>query len=1328
MDIPKRPQLSREGLGTIPQRPVLSRDRVYKETAFPETKPQEVQPPEPPPEPVKPEWRVKDDFGWLLNLPESTLKLAKSMVWDLPKAAITSAIHYGKDPGQYTKDLNLMFAKNNGLGGFFKDSFTNYYAKDFWKNFNEDPAQAFSDFAAIVSLGGTAGAKLAGVAGKVAVKSSGMAARPFLRNAAKVAGTAEAVAEVGNYADPLQWIAKGTARAAKPLLTGLGFDHHSPDIAHISARLASQQALQSNAELVGVITGKLKPVENALLERNIRWGWAHELETLGSDVTSTVGKRWKTWREAITNGDEPLFKSLFKMDDETAKTANAVKASEYSKEHWKELGLDGPKTPIETRAMMDAGQINPTFMSSFRLQSKDARLADMLMKGNYRGGFLARMEKMRGGGLVERDMNKVMARQIMNKHDALFKLNLIKEVKGYLAERGEIHLRVPGDAMPVPQGYSLLQDAFYQKYFGDAAQSAGINMDFLSKTDDPVRGLAGAEQSWRQNHHLLKAVAQSGDVYVPTAVAAWLNRELAPISGAGAMLDKYTGKMKRMMTLFNPKFWPAVMFGNTTLGALYGASPDMARVASKFKGDMPMVLKNIAMAEKFLLNEGVGGRVVENFGRFAQWLDEIVRNPIFVAELAKNPQARMMFAGKSFFTSVQDVGRMVQHFGKTPELLGKTRVAIQELKNQLAVSIGEILTLKQREAISGMKLTKAAASEGRHTPMAPGYNELGQKIEAPERPVDVYPEGSGKAVASAPQETPFDPITGREIPRNEGKDILDPSYVADENPYKFIPEAYLQKVSAETDMVTGATRYVELSREETKAIANQFTVIADDLATLAKATDALRKTPGMVLRPGDFPFKAARNGDALVGKGGSDAMKAITEIAKDLKAQFTHLASKFNEAERIRKGFMEMVRYKALRKQPLQGKVADYHFAHPQDAPKPYDQYAGSGGSKTIVDGAVDVSKDPITGNTIVQTQDKHWYDVGGEKPVPLTPVQERMVTHATEAGNLEELRKSLEEDAIRKLAELGELQAKIPELRAHAAITDKAIDGSNRMFGSFAHLNPFERKILRRALPFYTFNKAMTMLAFRLPYLYPKRVFIGTHLAQAWWDLMGDDNEKMHPSLRNYVPVMALQDGSVVAISAGAINPMGGARMGSIGETPIPGFVNPLTAHPVIQLMLKMNGATPEWNAKPLSPGTYATRLDNGTVVQWTGKGFKTVVAQPSFIKGLFDLFPQAQLIDRLIRPYAQSDRGWLFNPDPISGPDGKPRYPKELADRLWSMVIPTTTYNPEEMRRGEAARMVAVMKSYQKDLKYATPVRRAQILEILSAWRDEKNRKWVQ
>ena len=252
-----------------------------------------------------------------------------------------------------------------------------------------------------------------------------------------------------------------------------------------------------------------------------------------------------------------------------------------------------------------------------------------------------------------------------------------------------------------------------------------------------------------------------------------------------------------------------------------------------------------------------------------------------------------------------------------------------------------------------------------------------------------------------------------------------------------------------------------------------------------------------------------------------------------------------------------------------------------------------------------------------------------------------------------------------------------------------------------------------------------MTQLAFHFPFSYPKRSFMYIHLARAWNDIMADENSFMPSWTKNYMPVMGLEDGSVVMIRLGSLGPMSNVRLNRLGEAPIPGIWDVVTQNPVLRVAFEMKGGIPEWSAKPLSPGNKAVRLDNGEVMEWTGTGFRKIVAQPNVFKSIAYLFPQAQLIDSVIHPYAQTDRGWLFQPDPMQGPDGKPRYPKALRDVIVSTVLaPSTAVKPDEMKRRERSNVALVVREYGRELRTASPDRRASLLESLKEWSNSQKK----
>lgn len=1162
-------------LPPVPNLPLPPKDFTIRRPV-----PREQEPSTPPPGPITPDddARHTDNFGWLKNLPKSTFDMTKSVVYDLPKAALTAAVTYARDPEQYQKDLSLVFAKNNGLGKMFRDQMTDYYTNDFWHNFNEDPARFLTDIAAVASLGGGTLAK-AGELGRVA----------------EVANIGKKIAQVGHYADPLTWVGKGASRAAAPIMEGLGFGKYSANLADIRAVLAANQSIDMNSEIAKHVFGNLNAADNQRLLRLLRWGERGEIAAAES-VNDVVGQRLKLWKDAITGGDEPLFKDLHLLDDKSAREANAVKMSEYSQTHHKELGLERPITPKEGLAMIEQGTHNPTFMSSYRMKAQAQDLFEAMNKASYRGGFWARFERAIGGGtnLVE-DVNEIQARQIASKHDALYKVKLARAVDALMAEKGE-RLFIPKDSgIAVPKGYAPLQGPFYEKYWSDVGRtgsnSADILRKFISEGKTPQEALAAARLAAENDPKLMATLSNTGDVYVPKHVAAWMNRELAPISPLGRIYDSTLARFKGLATVFNPRFWGSVIFGNSILGLVYGISPDYARIAYKYRDFLPPELRTVGRAEYFLAQRGIYSRVANNLGDFAQKLDNMFRLPMFAQELAKDSHVRMQVAGGNFFLSKDQIINAVKYYGGAQDRLMNTRLMINKLNSEIAAGFKDVNVTARKQEFLGQAVSRAASREGTGV-AAEGYDILGNKIQAE---IPAYPKES-PAVGGHPG-----PKTG---------------------------------------------------------------VQYDDQGNVVKSHKTIQ--------------------DPIYGEVSTKPIKPPKTSAGD-------------EAKQIDVN--------------LETGLKNPEFAEP--------------GTERVPSPPQNLELDELTGLRVDRQPELY----GGHEPgKPLTPRQEAIVRATDKYGNIGEALKSKQEDVIHKLAEIGELQKRIPGLAQDAEVANRAIEVGNRFYGSYLRLSPFERKSLRRLLPFYTFNKAMTMLAFRFPFLYPQRAFIGSHLAQAWNDIMADENSYLPARLRDYVPVMAREDGSVIGISSGMINPLSSAKVGDFAELPLPSVFNPLKSNPVIALVLKMNGAIPEWSGKPLSPGEYATRLDNGTVVQWTGKGFKTVIAQPSVFKSLADLFPQSQLMDRLVHPFAQSDRGWLFNPDPILGPDGKPRYPKELVDLVLSNIIPTSTYNLDEVKTQERGRMNAVMKSYEKDLRFATPVRREQILEILRGWANEKNRKWVQ
>lgn len=295
--------------------------------------------------------------------------------------------------------------------------------------------------------------------------------------------------------------------------------------------------------------------------------------------------------------------------------------------------------------------------------------------------------------------------------------------------------------------------------------------------------------------------------------------------------------------------------------------------------------------------------------------------------------------------------------------------------------------------------------------------------------------------------------------------------------------------------------------------------------------------------------------------------------------------------------------------------------------------------------------------------------------------------------------------EAVRKLAE-----ARIPDLQKKVAILEKAMEEGNRWTGNVLALHPFERNVLKRIIPFYTYTKAMTALAFSAPILYPKRMFMLNRLAALTSDIMHDENAPEW--VQGYVPFGFDGDGNIMAFRLESFNPFSGVRGEEFGDLPIPGMIDP-TRNPIVKLVYEAAGGTPHWSKRAMSPGDYAVRYGDGSTYEYQKDGtFKKVLPQPNILKTALYTFPQIQAAMELGDAYVTNDRG-----QPILGPDGKPKFPREL----WTRILPLlgargSEYKPEELKDQMQRKGTSILKEFRNALRHERdPERRQQYIDIL-------------
>lgn len=313
----------------------------------------------------------------------------------------------------------------------------------------------------------------------------------------------------------------------------------------------------------------------------------------------------------------------------------------------------------------------------------------------------------------------------------------------------------------------------------------------------------------------------------------------------------------------------------------------------------------------------------------------------------------------------------------------------------------------------------------------------------------------------------------------------------------------------------------------------------------------------------------------------------------------------------------------------------------------------------------------------------------------------------------------------LTRLQESGQLQARVPELAKYADVAERALTAGNVLTGNYNRLHPIERAYFRRIVPFYNFTKAMTLLAFRLPSLYPVRTFMWHNLAQLVNDAVTD--EEQPEWVQKIVPVALTKDGGIIGFNLTSANPWQGAKTSEIGEGAMPGIFDIARQNPIVKLWMDVSDGIPSWSMKPITPGESATRLDDGRVIRMGEDGrLRTIIPQLGFLRAAWNLFPQSQLFDNLFLAQAQTDRGWVFSPDPIySSKTGKPiekagieRFP------LWPVRVQEANIKEEKVK--EKAKIIGIMRSFMDDARRAPPEKRDAFIKIISDWWKDRENRW--
>ena len=290
---------------------------------------------------------------------------------------------------------------------------------------------------------------------------------------------------------------------------------------------------------------------------------------------------------------------------------------------------------------------------------------------------------------------------------------------------------------------------------------------------------------------------------------------------------------------------------------------------------------------------------------------------------------------------------------------------------------------------------------------------------------------------------------------------------------------------------------------------------------------------------------------------------------------------------------------------------------------------------------------------------------------------------------NLQAKRRAIIRDIADDMAKKGALDARMPDLKRQVEILRPAIERQNAAIGDYLGLDGFEQGVMKRVIPFYPWAKAMTMLAFRVPFLAPVKTMLWHRMSQFLFS-MAEDPE-LPDWTKGRVPIFALKDGRQVWVNVASFSPFGGLSQTKFGDIPIPQMLNVVERNPMVALGFRYYGGRTVWDASAVPYGEPMVNMHDGTVVEFTRDGMlKKVIPQTPLVQGLVHFFPTTQLVEQILTPYWTNKYNWAGIPEPIYNPDGSYKYPKELWDRLSAAVgLSVMTRSPEDLKRSERRRV---------------------------------------
>lgn len=925
--------------------------------------------------------------------------------------------------------------------------------------------------------------------------------------------------------------------------------------------------------------------------------------------------------------EETWQKELLDRKLLTAEEMETALAKKYAAEAF---GKVDDAAVAEARAAIGRAEVKPVYGPSLFEKDRgfdlDTILDDLTSPPLKKEGKVGFLEKFTGAQGYVKDPRKYIPQAIKGFRDVESRLRYVERIMQdpRLATKA---ITGPGVAERLPT------QGIFGRYFADQARAQAVYVrDLIAK-----HGSEKASAMLKDPAIVKELAGVRGVEVTPTVrriVQLQFHKAGGPLGRFLRTVDAITNAFKRTATTLNPKWYIGNVVGDAVISVLAGNTFGNLRRARRLMQSLPPELRVTGSIKMLVGDEAMMGRFLSKFdsaGDFVHGIDQGVRAGIFDQAIA----GQLKQAGASFYGSAEAFEEVVKGVYTAPEQLSDLQVGMQRAQEALA-----------RQSVTAQKFTRAI--EQTSAKLVKREAAL-QALVSPETSIPMRERQIFEALSKL-KEREQQILASRQV--EAGATAL----------------ARKDVRALAREGIPGVAKKLEKSLRQEQAASASFhrDVLTELKRTGIGPNEAGPDEAGMIAdwRSRIPTFLRKENGRPLEEVAQELADRGVIgDASLDSLADFIEVASKtVREAKAIdRPGVRLQARQMVNTRSAEDVKALIQTTREQARLLNELRQIRSVGRQKeTTAAGMVEA------------------------RNAKIKAAEAEIESLKADLGRSIALKDQVVADLRSDAGVAESLAAQQPELSRKAEYARVGVERANAFLGDYLGLGPIEQAVFRRLVPFYPWSKAMTLLAFKLPFIAPKAGFLWNRYAAAMQTLAGDD--ELPEYMAGYFPALARENGDIVWARIAGFNPFTSVRRSKVGEVPIPAIAAFWEANPMLSVGFRMIGGKGEFNADRLPYGEPVVSIGDGSVFQFTEDGkIDRTIQQAPLISSIAHMFPAVQMVENLLTPFEISGHTWVGLPKPVLNPDGSYKYPRELTQMLLSPFISTRVRSREELIRGE-------------------------------------------